>query len=64
VAGLVAAWGRLRVLRRGERLPALDVPLTDVPNVHALWALMERLREGGFGSIIIGPGTQQRPESE
>jgi hypothetical protein len=64
VAGLVAAWGRLRVLRRGERLPALDVPLTEVPNVHALWALMERLREGGFGSIIIGPGTQERPESE
>ncbi|SRR5579885_1366887 len=60
VAGILPAWGRLRVLRKGQRLPALDVPLTEVPNLHALLALAERLCERGFGSIVIGP----KPSSE
>jgi hypothetical protein len=60
VAAMLPAWGRLRVLRKGQRLPALDVPLAEVPHQHALWALAERLREGGFGSIVIGP--QPSPE--
>lgn len=64
VGDVVLAWGRLRVIRRGERLPALDVRLAEVPNPHALWALIERLREGGFGKIVIGPGATDPPESE
>jgi hypothetical protein len=64
VSRVVAVWGRLRVFRAEERAPALDVALAEVPNVHALWAVMERLREGGFGSIVIGPGASEPPESE
>jgi hypothetical protein len=64
VGRIVLAWGRLRVFRNEETQPALDVPLREVPNVHALWALIERLREGGFGSIVIGPGASQPDESE
>jgi hypothetical protein len=55
VSGVAVAWGRLRVLRKGERQPALEVPLAEVRNLHALLALVERLRERGFGSIVIGP---------
>jgi hypothetical protein len=55
VGGVVVAWGRLRALRKGERLPALEVPFAEVVNPHALLALVERLRERGFGSIVIGP---------
>lgn len=64
VRRVALAWGRLRIYRDGKRRPALDVPLAEVPNVHALWAVMERLREGGFGSIIIGPGTSEPEEPE
>jgi hypothetical protein len=64
VSRAVLARGRLLVFRAGERLPALDVPLAEVPNLHALWAVVERLRERGFGSIIIGPGTSEPPEAE
>ncbi len=64
VSRVQAAWGRLRIFRGDERLPTLDVPLAAVPNLHALWAVMERLREGGFGSIVIGPGASEPPESE
>jgi hypothetical protein len=64
VSRIAAARGRLLVFRSGERLPALSVPLGEVPNVHALWAVMERLREGGFGSMVIGPEASQPPESD
>jgi hypothetical protein len=64
VSRVVASRGRLLVFHGDGRLPALDVPLADVPNVHALWAVMERLRERGFGSIVIGPGASEPPESE
>ncbi|HEX5271025.1 MAG TPA: DUF6585 family protein [Gemmataceae bacterium] len=64
VSRVAAARGRLLVFRRDERPPALDVPLAEVPNLHALFAVMERLREHGFGSIIIGPGASEPPESE
>jgi hypothetical protein len=64
VSRVAAVWGRLRVYRGNERRPALDVPLAEVPNVHALWAVMERLRERGFGSIIIGPGASEPQEPE
>jgi hypothetical protein len=49
-------WPRLRVYRKGERRPALEVPIRQVANLHALLALVDRLREGGLGSIVIGPG--------
>jgi hypothetical protein len=61
---VVAVWGRLRIFRDEERAPALDVALAEIPNVHALWAVMERLREGGFGSIVIGPGASEPPEPD
>jgi hypothetical protein len=64
VSRVAAAWGRLRIFRGAERRPALDVPLAEVPNVHALWAVMERLRERGFGSIIIGPEASEPHEPE
>jgi hypothetical protein len=64
VADVFAAWGRLRVLRESERVPALDVPLAEVPNLHAFAALVERLREGGFGSIVIGQNSSDAPESD
>ncbi len=64
VSRVAASRGRLLIFRGGEQLPALDVPIAEVPNVHALWAVMERLRERGFGSIMIGPGASEPPESE
>jgi hypothetical protein len=64
VGDVVVAWGRFRVTRKGERLAALDVPLAEVPNPRALWALVERLREGGFGQIVIGPGAAEPPDPE
>jgi hypothetical protein len=64
VSRVVAAEGRLCIFRPDERLPTLVVSLAEVPNIHALWSVMERLREGGFGSIVIGPGASEPPESE
>ena len=61
---LVALSGRLRVFRQGEPAPAVDVALRDVPNLHALWALVVRLRESDFGSIVIGPKEPEPPEIE
>ncbi len=63
-SGMGVFGGRLLVFRAGRRLPTLVIPLTRVPNVHALLALIDRLREGGFGSIVIGPGATEPPEFE
>jgi len=64
VGNVLVAGGRLIVVRAGERLPTLMIPLAEVPNPHALLALVDRLREGGFGSIIIGPGAAEPPEEQ
>jgi hypothetical protein len=64
VGEVVAAWPRLAVFRKGERVPALNVPMRAVPNVHAFLALAERLREGGFGSITIGPAAAEPPSTD
>jgi hypothetical protein len=54
----------LCVFRRGERSPALSARLADVPNVNPMLALVERLRERGFGSIVIGRAASEPPEPE
>jgi hypothetical protein len=64
VGDVAAGWPRLRVFRKGERRPTLDVPVREVANLHAFLALADRLREGGFGSIIIGPRAPGPPEEE
>jgi hypothetical protein len=64
VGTVAAGWPRLRVFRKGERRPTLDVPIRVIPNLHALLALIDRLREGGFGSIVIGPGASEPPPDE
>jgi hypothetical protein len=61
VGEVAAGWPRIRVYRKGERRPTLDIPIRQIPNLHALLALIDRLREGGFGSIVIGPGASEPP---
>jgi hypothetical protein len=64
VGRVQVGWPRFRVFRTGERRPTLDMPMGQIPNPHALLALVEQLREGAFGSIVIGPGASQPPDTD
>jgi hypothetical protein len=64
VRGVDVIWGRVRILHARDRGSDLDVPLAEVPNLHALLALVQRLREGGLGSIVIGKAAEEESESE